>query len=136
MPVHKKGQSEFTYNACAYRQMWGQLHGRVAPCAPKLATRDKERKGGWQRMRLRVDGQSQRTYKLLPANRLTQLLSIPQWDRSIEMTVGVAMASGTEIYTLVGHPALTRRSVVPGLGAQGRRVSETRCRAGSWPWRR
>jgi len=87
-------------------------------------------------MRLRVDGQSQRTYKLSPANRPTQLLSIPQWDRSIEMTVGVAMASGTEIYTLVGHPALTRRSVVPGLGAQGRRVSETRCRAGSWPWRR
>ena len=53
-------------------------------------------------MRLRVDRQSQRTYKISPANRPTQ------WDRSIEMTVCIAMASGTEIYTLVGHPALTR----------------------------
>jgi len=53
-------------------------------------------------MRLQVDRQSQRTYKTLPANRPTQ------WDRSIEMTVHIAMASGTEIYTLVGHPALTR----------------------------
>ena len=46
--------------------------------------------------------------KDLPANCLTQLLSIPQPDRSIEMTMHIAMASGTEIYTLVGHPALTR----------------------------
>jgi len=53
-------------------------------------------------MRLRVDRQSQRTYKISPANRPTQ------WDRSIEMTVHFAIASGTEIYTLVGHPALTR----------------------------
>ena len=42
MLVHKKGQSEFTYNACVYRQTWV---GRVAPCVSKLATRDKERKG-------------------------------------------------------------------------------------------
>ena len=52
-------------------------------------------------MRLQVDRQSQRTYKISPANRPTQ------WDRSIKITVCFTIASGTEIYTLVRHPALT-----------------------------
>jgi len=67
---------------------------------------------------------------LSPSDRPSHSTCIPQWDRSIEMTVGIAMASGTEIYTIVGHPALTRRSVAPGLEVQGRRVSEMRCSPG------